>query len=125
MVLLGGLTLHSAIFVLSDYHRHPQRARLPNKALLKALLARSRAIVLTVSSTIFGLLPFLLGNPDEPFWFPLAAGTAGGLLFSLVALYAVVPVMVWSRKDKKMRRALFERGQPCIPAKGNHYTHPE
>ena len=101
MVLLGGLTLHSAIFVLSDYHRHPQRARLPNKALLKALLARSRAIALTVASTVFGLLPFLLGNPDEPFWFPLAAGTTGGLLFSLVALYAVVPVMLWSYVDEK------------------------
>lgn len=100
IVLLGGLTLHSAVFVLSDYYRHPQRHRLPNKALLKALLVRSRAIALAVCSTVVGLLPFLIGKADEPFWFPLAAGTTGGLLFSLIALYAVVPVMVWSRKGR-------------------------
>ncbi len=100
MVLLGGTALHSAIFVLSDYYKHPRRRHLPNRALLKSLLARSRATALTVSSTVLGLLPFLFGNPDEPFWFPLAAGTTGGLLFSLVALYAALPVMLWSRKSR-------------------------
>ena len=35
--------------------------------------------MLTVMSTVLGLVPFLTGGEDSAFWFSLAVGTMGGL----------------------------------------------
>ena len=95
MVLLGGISVNAAIFVVNDYLHHPGRERRPNRALLLALLQRARTIVLTVISTICGMAPFLGGGDSEVFWFALATGATGGLLFSLFAVFTALPVMMW------------------------------
>lgn len=95
MVLLGGISVNAAIFVVNDYMHHPGRGRRPNRALLLALVQRGRTIVLTVVSTICGLIPFLSGGDAEVFWFALAVGATGGLLFSLFAVFTALPVMMW------------------------------
>src|SRR5690606_15116743 len=51
-------------------------------------------VILTILSTIVGLLPFLLTGRDERFWFALAAGAIGGLLFSMVGLLVFQPMML-------------------------------
>ena len=54
--------------------------------------------MLTVISTVLGLVPFLFDGPDEVFWFPFAVGTIGGLLFSLIAFVFYMPLFCFRRK---------------------------
>jgi multidrug efflux pump subunit AcrB len=61
---------------------------------LKAYNHKIIPIILTTLSTIMGLLPFLLAGKDEGFWFSLAAGATGGLLFSLVAVVVWLPMIL-------------------------------
>lgn len=58
-------------------------------------------ILLTVVSTALGLAPFLPDGPEEVFWFDFAAGTIGGLLFSLIALVLFLPVFAVKRKESR------------------------
>ncbi len=57
------------------------------KTYLKAWNAKIIPIFLTIISTILGFTPFLVGTQKEGFWFPLAAGTIGGLIMSFMDLY--------------------------------------
>ena len=50
--------------------------------------------MLTVVSTVAGLFSFLTDGPTEVFWFSLAVGTIGGMLFSILALIFIFPVVV-------------------------------
>lgn len=63
-------------------------------AYVKAFNGKIVPILLTKLSTIIGLIPFLLTGKDERFWFALAAGTIGGLIFSLIGLMMYQPMML-------------------------------
>jgi multidrug efflux pump subunit AcrB len=91
-ILLGGLVVNASIFILNDFNTIRQIN--PHKALLKAVAGKTSPILLTVLSTCFGLIPFLLEGQNEVFWFSLAAGTIGGLLFSLFAVFVFLPVVL-------------------------------
>ena len=58
-------------------------------------------IFLTVVSTALGLALFLSDGPEEVFWFDFAAGTIGGLLFSLIAMVLFLPVFAVKRKESR------------------------
>ncbi len=94
-VLLGGLVVNAGIFVVNDLNN--STCRNYNRAVLKAVTGKLKPVVLTVLSTCFGLIPFLAGGQSEVFWFALAAGTIGGLLFSVLVTVLVLPVLM-SRK---------------------------
>ena len=59
---------------------------------LKAFCLKIIPIMLTVVSTVLGLVPFLIDGPQEVFWFDFAIGTIGGMLFSVIAIILVLPV---------------------------------
>ncbi|MDH5598391.1 MAG: efflux RND transporter permease subunit, partial [Cyclobacteriaceae bacterium] len=88
-IMLGGLVVNAALFIINDYNAY---AKPSLKNLIKAMGGKAIPILLTVFSTCFGLLPFLVGGQEEVFWFSLAAGTIGGLIFSLFAVFFVLPV---------------------------------
>jgi multidrug efflux pump subunit AcrB len=96
-VLLGGLAVNAAIFVLNDFNALKKRYN-HNRALLKAVWGKARPILLTILSTCFGLLPFVMEGQQEIFWFSLAVGTMGGLIFSLFAVFISLPVLGWRKK---------------------------
>jgi len=56
--------------------------------------------MLTILSTILGFLPFVIYERNEVFWNALAAGTIGGLLFSLVVIFFYLPLFVL-KKEKR------------------------
>lgn len=93
-VLLCGITVNAAIYILNEYNG--LRRRFPRmsscRAYLKAWNTKIIPIFLTVVSTVLGFIPFLVGSEKEAFWFPLAAGTIGGLLMSGVALFFLLPL---------------------------------
>jgi multidrug efflux pump subunit AcrB len=48
----------------------------------------------TIVSTVLGLLPFILINKDQVFWYSFAVGTIAGCLFSLVGVYVFLPAFL-------------------------------
>lgn len=92
-VLLGGLSVNAAIFIVNDLNNKTRGAY--NRNVIKALGGKAIPILLTVLSTCFGLVPFIMEGQNEIFWFSLAIGTIGGLMFSLVGVFVVLPVLLW------------------------------
>lgn len=105
-LLLGGLVVNSAIYILDEMNalqkRFPNAS--PISCYMRALNIKIVPILLTVISTVLGLLPFVMFG-EEPFWFSLAAGTIGGLLFSIPAILLFLPLLpgVLGRSEKRKR----------------------
>jgi len=57
------------------------------------------SLVTFVVSTILGFIPFMVGTDKEAFWFPLAAGTIGGLVMSIIGIFFFLPVFSLKRKE--------------------------
>jgi len=100
-VLLCGLAVNANIYVLNEYNNIRQKYKLlPLKAYIKAWDAKISPIFLTVISTVLGFIPFMVGQYKEAFWFPLAAGTIGGLFVSLFGTFCFLPLFMGvSRKQ--------------------------
>lgn len=102
-VLLCGITVNASIYILNEYNQIRERKPLmPQwRAYLKAWNVKITPIFLTVVSTILGFVPFLLGADKEAFWFPLAAGTIGGLVMSILGIFIYLPIFTLSKKEIK------------------------
>jgi multidrug efflux pump subunit AcrB len=93
MILLCGLTVNATLYIINDFN-NLSRISNPTKRFIKAFNHKITPILLTTLSTILGLLPFLLGGKTEGFWFSLAAGAIGGLIFSVVAVVVLMPLLI-------------------------------
>jgi multidrug efflux pump subunit AcrB len=104
-VLLCGITVNASIYLISEYNRI--RLRKPHmnpvKAYIKSWNIKIVPIFLTVISTILGFIPFMIGLDKESFWFPLAAGTIGGLITSLAGIFIYLPLFLIKRKSRCLR----------------------
>ena len=100
-VLLCGITVNASIYILNEYNA--LRKRFPHlsslRAYVKAWNVKIIPIFLTVTSTILGFIPFMVGSAKEGFWFPLAAGTIGGLVMSVIGVFILLPVLSLKKKD--------------------------
>jgi multidrug efflux pump subunit AcrB len=107
LILLCGIVVNATLYILNDYNSiRKRKPALPERvAYLKAFNGKIIPIFLTKLSTIIGLIPFLLTGKDERFWFALAAGSIGGLLFSLIGLFVYQPIMLRSRIISTEHRA--------------------
>ena len=101
LVLLSGLVVNAAIYVINEYNSFVNRniERLnrinPVRLYVKAYNHKIIAVLLTILSTVLGLVPFLIDGPKaEEFWFSFAIGTMGGLLFSIIALVFFMPILM-------------------------------
>ena len=99
-IMLAGLVVNAAIFIFSDYKNLHYRTQ--SKRVIKAVARKSWTILLTIISTCFGLIPFLINGDTEVFWFSLAIGVIGGLTFSILLVLVVLPVMM---VDKRLASA--------------------
>ncbi len=99
-ILLCGVTVNASIYILYEFNqlleRNPKMS--PYRAYLKAWNVKIIPIFLTVTSTILGFIPFMVGADKEAFWFPLAAGTIGGLIMSVVGVFFYLPIFTLKRK---------------------------
>ncbi len=108
MILLCGIVVNATLYILNDYNILRRSKPLLSERVLyvKAFNGKIIPIFLTKLSTIIGLIPFLLAGKDERFWFALAAGTIGGLVFSFIGLFVYQPMMM-----KKGRKGERENGR--------------
>jgi len=93
-ILLSGISVNSALYIINDFNnlrkQHPNR---PITSLyFKAFNSKIIPVLLTIVSTIAGLIPFIWDGQNEAFWFSFAAGSIGGLLFSLVGIVFYLPL---------------------------------
>ena len=102
-VLLCGITVNSSIYLLNEYNHLSIRrpGMLAHRRFVKAWNIKIIPIFLTVVSTILGFIPFMVGSAKEAFWFPLSAGTIGGLVASLIGLFIWLPVWSCGKCDTK------------------------
>jgi multidrug efflux pump subunit AcrB len=99
-VLLCGVTVNASIYILNEYNQIRIRKPLMSsiQIYLKAWNSKITPMFLTVISTVLGFIPFLIGEEKEAFWFPLAAGTIGGLLMSIIGIFLYLPVFLLRKK---------------------------
>lgn len=97
MVLLAGIVVNAGIYQMYEYRllrtNHPEENAIG--VYVGAFRNKAVPVFLTVLSTILGLLPFLLDHePESDFWFTFAIGSIGGLLFSMIAYFFVMPIFI-------------------------------
>ena len=94
-VLVSGLSVNGTILVLDELNRRIRNVPHDSFAAhyTAALGAKLVPILLTAVSTALGLLPFLIFGTQADFWYALAAGTIGGLAFSIILLLTVLPTL--------------------------------
>ncbi|MBP6386480.1 MAG: efflux RND transporter permease subunit [Pseudarcicella sp.] len=107
-ILLSGNVVCAGIFIISEYNllKIIQPNIKPINGYLKAFNHKIYPILLTVLSTIVGLIPFLIYGQKEAFWFSLGVGTIGGLLFSLLAIWLYLPIFLL-KKEKSLKQKLL------------------
>ncbi|MGM0944899.1 MAG: efflux RND transporter permease subunit [Bacteroidota bacterium] len=96
-VMLGGLAVNAGIFIVNDLNNRSTGAY--NRNVLKSVAGKAIPILLTILSTCFGLIPFIMEGQNEIFWFSLAIGTIGGLIFSMVGVFWALPVFLWKKEE--------------------------
>jgi multidrug efflux pump subunit AcrB len=103
-ILLTGISVNANIYVLNEYNNIRKTYPLlkPVKAYIKAWNAKVLPIFLTIFSSVLGFIPFMIGPYKESFWFPLAAGTVGGLIMSFITLFLFLPLFMGVGKKKKI-----------------------
>jgi multidrug efflux pump subunit AcrB len=99
-ILLCGISVNAGLFIVNDYNNFgASRNRKPMlKAYLKAFNHKIMPVALTIVSTVIGLVPFVWEGQYERFWFAFAAGSIGGLLFSVVGILVYLPLFIQLRK---------------------------
>lgn len=102
-ILLCGITVNASIYILNEFNqlqlKHPTMPS--TRVYLKAWNAKITPIFLTVISTILGFIPFMVGTTKESFWFPLAAGTIGGLIMSVIGIFIYLPIFSLKKEKKE------------------------
>jgi len=94
-ILLSGLTVNANIYIIDEFNRIIKRRGISRcRAYVKAWSVKMRPIMLTITSTVLGFSPFIIGSTKEAFWYPLAAGTIGGLIFSLIGIILFLPIFL-------------------------------
>lgn len=98
MILLCGLTVNSAMFIINEMNNFNKSGVTGNRGYFLAYRSKILPIVLTILSTIMGMLPYLLAGEKEDFWFPLAVATCSGLAFSILGILFILPMFFVSNK---------------------------
>jgi multidrug efflux pump subunit AcrB len=99
-ILLCGISVNAALYIINDYNnlkkQYPQR----NTQLMyfKAFNYKIIPVLLTIMSTMVGLIPFVWDGQNETFWFSFAIGSIGGLLFSLIGIFIYLPLFIVKNK---------------------------
>jgi HAE1 family hydrophobic/amphiphilic exporter-1 len=129
IMILIGVVVNNGI-VLVDHINNLRLAGVSrNKAIEIAGHDRLRPILITVATTIVGLVPLALGTTqvggDGPPYYPMARAIIGGLAFSTLVSLLVVPALyayfdnlaAWGRKVMRTAKADSQR-----PLSGNQLT---
>jgi multidrug efflux pump subunit AcrB len=112
-VALMGVVVNSSLILLVFVQRAQQRGEHWRESLIQAGRRRLRAVLLTATTTVVGLLPTAYGwGGSDPFVAPMALALSWGLVFATVITLIAIPAtmatgmsLAEKRKEKKARQA--------------------
>jgi len=108
VIALAGIVVNNNIVLIDTYNDLRRRAGLdPMEAALRTGAQRLRPVVLTVVTTVLGLMPMVMamnidmvgreiafGAPSTQWWTQLSAAIAGGLVFATVLTLILTPSLL-------------------------------
>lgn len=102
LIMLCGITVNAMLYIITQYLYLKKINKNTNLVHLytKAINHKIVPVLLTIISTILGLVPFFFDGQEEIFWFSFATGVTGGLLFSVISLLFVCPIFLFSKNQK-------------------------
>jgi HAE1 family hydrophobic/amphiphilic exporter-1 len=131
ILILIGVAVNNGIILIDHVNQLRLQGLERDAALIQAGRERMRPILMTVGTTVLGLLPLCLGTTqiggDGPPYYPMARAIVGGLLFSTFVSLVLLPTIYtwldvvrhWPRKFFRWlaRRlaALFRRRPKPVP----------
>ncbi|MEO3678725.1 efflux RND transporter permease subunit [Rheinheimera fenheensis] len=101
MLVLMGIVVNNGIVLVDRINQ--DRQLMPDTPLRELIISASesrlRPILMTVATTVLGLLPLAMGGTqiggDGPSYAPMAIAIIGGLLFSTLTSLVLVPLTYW------------------------------
>ncbi len=131
ILILIGVAVNNGIILIDHVNQLRLQGLERDEALVQAGRERMRPILMTVGTTVLGLLPLCLGTTqiggDGPPYFPMARAIVGGLLFSTFVSLVLLPTIYtwldvirhWPRKFlswlARRLAALFRRRPKPVP----------
>lgn len=130
VIALAGIVVNNNIVLIDTYNDLRRRGGLdPMDAALRTGAQRLRPVVLTVVTTVLGLMPMVLamnvnligrdiafGAPSTQWWTQLSAAIAGGLTFATVLTLILTPSMLVAGENAGTRVAAGLRRLTRRPA---------
>ncbi|MFW8589368.1 efflux RND transporter permease subunit [Glaciecola sp. 2405UD65-10] len=96
MLVLMGIVVNNGIVLVDRINQLVNSGRSISEATIEGCLGRVRPILMTVLTTVLGLVPLAFGDVsiggDGPPYSPMAIAIIGGLLFSTVTSLFLVPL---------------------------------
>lgn len=105
LLMLSGLVTNAGIYILDDYSLNKKKFDLTLNhsvsTFIRAFNFKSGPILITTLSAVLSLLPFMMFGDEQGFWYALSVGTIGGLLFSLIGSFMLLPITIISEPVPK------------------------
>jgi HAE1 family hydrophobic/amphiphilic exporter-1 len=121
VLILMGIVVNNGIVLLDQVNRLRKEGLGPHEAVVAAGRDRMRPILMTASTTIFGLLPLALGGSRVGglFYYPLALTVMGGLVSSaFLTLIALPTIDLTVESFARWLRRVWQRSAPQPRAPG-------
>ncbi|WP_131811752.1 efflux RND transporter permease subunit, partial [Paraglaciecola hydrolytica] len=96
MLILMGIVVNNGIVLVDRINQLVNLGYAVQQAIIEACLTRVRPILMTVATTVLGLVPLAMGTTriggDGPPYSPMAISIIGGLIFSTLTSLVLVPL---------------------------------
>lgn len=99
MLILMGIVVNNGIVLVDRINQLISMGAAVQQAIVEACLNRVRPILMTVATTVLGLVPLVFGSTrlggDGPPYAPMAISIIGGLIFSTLTSLVLVPLVYY------------------------------
>jgi HAE1 family hydrophobic/amphiphilic exporter-1 len=120
VIMMAGIVVNNSILVVYHINEIRRTGIEMKEAIIQGTLERVRPILMTMLTTVLGLLPLILFSEtmDATIWNALALATIGGLIASTIFVLTSIPVLYYLF-ERPWRRPVPARAAEPSPATGD------
>jgi HAE1 family hydrophobic/amphiphilic exporter-1 len=120
VIMMAGIVVNNSILVVYHINEIRRAGTEMKEAVIQGTLERVRPILMTMLTTVLGLLPLILFSEtmDATIWNALALATIGGLIASTIFVLTSIPVLYYLF-ERPWRRPVPARAAEPSPAAGD------